>query len=290
MYMDEFYNNYKLFYKEGYQMVYLPTHSRANTSGAVYVHILVAEKMLNRPLKDTEIVHHVDFNRSNNKETNIWVFKTGRDHSNYHSSLKYNLDFKLLRRNNVYECEIIENTINLICPKCGNTKSKKSLLCLSCTKSKYKLNSLTKETLMNLIEVYNFTEIGKLYGVSGNAIKKKCINFDIYIPKVHTLPEKESFIVNLNKYDTKELCEIYNVSKDILYSWILKYNIIILPKNRIQCVETNIIYSSSKDVIRKLYPLTNVDTESRKLRKVLNTNNTYKGLHWVSLNKEIVVT
>lgn len=63
---------YKLLYKLG--------HHRADITGLVPVHILVAEEELKRPLKSGEIVHHKDFDKLNNKPDNLLFPITRPEH------------------------------------------------------------------------------------------------------------------------------------------------------------------------------------------------------------------
>ena len=51
----------------GYVQVMMPQHHRANSSGYVFEHILVAEKALGKALPLNVCVHHSDGNRANNK-------------------------------------------------------------------------------------------------------------------------------------------------------------------------------------------------------------------------------
>ncbi len=54
-----------------YKAVYRPKHHRADVTGMVAEHVLVAEEELGRPLKKGEIVHHKDFNKLNNAPDNL---------------------------------------------------------------------------------------------------------------------------------------------------------------------------------------------------------------------------
>lgn len=47
------------------------------------VHCVVAEELLGRPLRPGEVVHHIDFNRSNNTPTNLMVL-TNSEHIRLH--------------------------------------------------------------------------------------------------------------------------------------------------------------------------------------------------------------
>lgn len=54
-----------------YRLKYVPGHHRADITGLVAEHILVAEEELGRPLKKGELVHHKDFNKLNPEPTNL---------------------------------------------------------------------------------------------------------------------------------------------------------------------------------------------------------------------------
>jgi hypothetical protein len=53
-------------------------------SGSVHLHILVAEKALNRKLKSGEIVHHIDLNKKNNFIENLAVLPSQAIHASVH--------------------------------------------------------------------------------------------------------------------------------------------------------------------------------------------------------------
>lgn len=50
-------------------------------------HRIVAERILGRPLKKGEIVHHVDGDKRNNNPENIQVFPSQTEHARYHAKL-----------------------------------------------------------------------------------------------------------------------------------------------------------------------------------------------------------
>ncbi len=50
-------------------------------------HRIVAEKILGRPLKDGEVVHHIDGNKRNSDIDNIQIFPSQREHARYHAKL-----------------------------------------------------------------------------------------------------------------------------------------------------------------------------------------------------------
>lgn len=49
-----------------------------------HTHRIVAEQMLGRPLKEGEVVHHIDGNKQNNSPENLMVFASQSDHAKWH--------------------------------------------------------------------------------------------------------------------------------------------------------------------------------------------------------------
>lgn len=74
--------------KRGYALVYEPEHKHAKGNGYVFEHIIVAEKLLGRPLKDKEVVHHIDGDKRNNNPCNIAIFNSQSEHMRFHWSQK----------------------------------------------------------------------------------------------------------------------------------------------------------------------------------------------------------
>jgi hypothetical protein len=71
---------------DGYVMLKMPEHPRANRWGFVYEHIVAAEKLLGRPLKKGEIVHHKDRTPGNNDDSsNFTVLASQSDHARLHA-------------------------------------------------------------------------------------------------------------------------------------------------------------------------------------------------------------
>lgn len=167
----------------GYIEIYMPEHHRAfKSSGCVYEHILVAEKMLNRSLLPEEVVHHIDKDRSNNLPNNLMVFASNADHTSFHGG-----GDAIKQDDGTYICKNkqIDYSFNRkynLCPKCKeNIKTISAARCIKCYEKELKEKSHipTKDILENLIYNTSFEAIGREYGVTGNTIKKWCKKYNL---------------------------------------------------------------------------------------------------------------
>lgn len=191
-------------YLNGYIAIYMPEHERAFDNGCVYEHILVAEKMLGRPLKPKEVVHHKDRDRTNNSYENLIVFQTEEDHIAFHGGAelvkdidgtyycikkygKYIYYYRNRTKKDILTGVVDDGSIfveNLsykdICPVCKtNQKYIKSKMCNECYKKEQVKNIPSKEELKSLIYTLPFTKIGEMYGVTDNAVRKWCKKYDL---------------------------------------------------------------------------------------------------------------
>lgn len=71
----------------GYWIRHMPNHPNANCQGYVHEHRLVMEKHLGRLLLPTEVVHHKNEIRTDNKLENLELFATKGAHQQYHKLL-----------------------------------------------------------------------------------------------------------------------------------------------------------------------------------------------------------
>ena len=67
---------------QGYWMIL-----RADGKGYVHQSRLVAEEKLGRPLKKTEVVHHINGIRDDDRPENLWVFPNDKAHGSYEGNL-----------------------------------------------------------------------------------------------------------------------------------------------------------------------------------------------------------
>lgn len=171
---------------KGYEVVLCKGHPRANDSGFVYEHILVAENKLGRYLKPEEVVHHLNENKGDNRPENLLIFATLADHTRYHmmKDAKYYID-----EDGVAHCDGIEYK----CERCGKPVGNGVKFCSNCRKEIHLESIPSRNTLKRLIRSYTFMDIGKMFNVSDNAIHKWC--------KGYGLPYRATDIKKYNDYE-----------------------------------------------------------------------------------------
>lgn len=73
---------------DGYRVIKCRDHPFSDSQGYVKEHRLVVEEKMGRYLTKEEVVHHIDFNRSNNNIVNLMLFPTSKAHMKFHTKLK----------------------------------------------------------------------------------------------------------------------------------------------------------------------------------------------------------
>lgn len=82
---------------------------------------------------------------------------------------------------------------NIICPTCGEYKSPSAQQCHQCSKLTERRFEVSRDELKEMIYNETFEDIGRKFGVSGNAIRNRC--------KMFGLPYKRQDIMVYSKED-----------------------------------------------------------------------------------------
>jgi hypothetical protein len=151
----------------GYLEVNAKGHPSARKSGWIYAHRLAASEKIGRPLKPTEHVHHRDENKLNNSHENLIVFASNRDHVNFHNS-----GVLLPVGDGTYRSEpkvvTKENKCVVCCSPCRKVYC--SLKCVGVARRK--VERPPKEKFLEMVGAMPLTQVGRLFGVSDNAVRK----------------------------------------------------------------------------------------------------------------------
>lgn len=186
--MDTSSADFKVRYLNEYRLIYDPTYHRAMSCdgwvGYVYEHIVVAERSIGRQLLNTEVVHHLDLNRSNNHARNLLVIDRGQ-HGKLHAWLSkgapMSKDIGMQGMNSGKPKSSV-----LYCSICGLTlQHKQEKFCSVDCELINRHNSSGKRTkpipskdeLIELNKNNSREAIGRIYNVSGNAVKKWMIKY-----------------------------------------------------------------------------------------------------------------
>lgn len=158
-----------------YREVYIPSHPKARPNGCVLEHRIVAEQLVGRVLRDEEVVHHIDEKKDNNTVENLIVFVSQDDHARFHQT-----GVMIRNEDNTYYSPITEN----VCENCNSTyvqdKSKVRFCSKKCAgEFSRKVKRPSKDELAALIKTKSFLELGKMYSVSDNAVRKWCKSYGL---------------------------------------------------------------------------------------------------------------
>lgn len=74
--------------KGGYVLIFSPSHPRANSQGYVPEHRLVVEDIIGRLLETTEVVHHINKNKEDNRAENLLLMPTNSEHAKLECSMR----------------------------------------------------------------------------------------------------------------------------------------------------------------------------------------------------------
>jgi len=68
---------------------------------------------------------------------------------------------------------------NTICPKCGNKKGCRAGVCIECLNKERAKRIPSKEEIYKLLLDNSMCAIGRMYGVSDNAVRKWCKKYGL---------------------------------------------------------------------------------------------------------------
>ena len=152
----------------------IATGDNRRQNGMTLEHRHVAIQIIGRPPTRTEVVHHIDNDRANNKPENLMVFATQGDHAKYHKG-----GIAKARTDLIYECKYerkYERKLNGLtrpCLHCGKETVNKKFCSYSCTHIyRRKVVRPTQEVLASMMQSHSWVALGREYGVSDNAVRK----------------------------------------------------------------------------------------------------------------------
>lgn len=75
---------------DGYIAIYIPNHPASSSDGYVMEHRLVMERKLGRFLNPEEEVHHINEVKNDNREENLKLFISKKEHMKFHMTQRHN--------------------------------------------------------------------------------------------------------------------------------------------------------------------------------------------------------
>jgi hypothetical protein len=157
----------------GYVLVYDPCNPYAR-DGWIYEHIKVASASLGRPLRKSEVVHHLDGNRMNNRLGNLLVMLKSQ-----HIKLHMYMD-----RVSSGRAKTFKRSNKTCCAACGCTLQLKqevacSSNCLSILKAEKSKRPSKQKLRADLHSGLSWLALGRQYGVSDNAVRKWARSYNL---------------------------------------------------------------------------------------------------------------
>lgn len=145
----------------GYEYFMDKAHPLASKSGRVWYHRHVASVKIGRWVLPEEVVHHKDDNRANNSPDNLEVWASQSEHASHHAPAP---------------------KPPLPCERCGKPAStgKRKYCSYGCaTFARRKVIRPSKEELQDLLQRNSWVAVGRMFGVSDNAVRKWAKNYNL---------------------------------------------------------------------------------------------------------------
>lgn len=152
-------------------------HPLASSIGRVYYHRHIASVRIGRWLAPSEHVHHLDGNKENNTPNNLEVISPS-EHAKHHCHAM--MQARGANPRTARQCQV-----------CSRPTLNKYFCSDACShRGRRKADRPPREDLIGLVKANSFVQLGKMFGVSDNAIRKWC--------KHYGLPVKRSEIMALS--------------------------------------------------------------------------------------------
>jgi hypothetical protein len=139
-------------------------YTRPKSNGMAYEHREMGARKIGRELKDEEVVHHIDEDRSNNNPENLIIFATSADHTAHHKGASL---IPLGDGTFKSQPQLAPNLCS-----CGMSIAPQSTMCFDCILIKRRENIPSKEELEVLLWEIPSTRIAQMYDVSDTTVKK----------------------------------------------------------------------------------------------------------------------
>lgn len=276
------FEGHKVFKNGQYLAIYLPDHHLADSKGVVYIHRLVAERMLGRTLT-TESVHHKDLDKSNNDASNLMIFKTNGDHVAFHMGCAIHLE------GDVYVAERMPRNLKQLCPLCGNVMSLNAHLCKSCEDSRRRAmgNNPGREVLQALVDKHvSVTDMASRYDVSHTTVRR-WLN-QLGIETLGKCPSQETLENDLLALSVTQILQKYHIDDTTLQAWKDRYKVDVTTGHEVLCVETKIVFENMTIAGLSLNLPYSKDSLRNAISYARKTGRSAYGYHWQMLPKKIM--
>ena len=135
-------------------------------------------------------LHHIDFNHHNNELSNLQIVCSNchmqlHNYNNNHKKEKIDYNNDIKKYNSISTIQKIKEKEYKECPVCHkmfNPRHKEQKYCSQeCSHKSQQKGIPSKEIMIEKMKEfnYNFTQIGKYFGVSDNAIRKWCNKLEL---------------------------------------------------------------------------------------------------------------
>lgn len=148
-------------------------------SRTAWEHIRIAEKMLGRTLGKSEQIHHINGDKTDNRESNLLILRSNKDHRIVHSKLPY----ELFKTSDGSFVAVIRQKSCSFCKRLFEPTNSRAVFCSRECFLKSVSENIPNPSVLS-IQVWEMpaTHLAKLYNVSDRTIGKWCYKLGISRP------------------------------------------------------------------------------------------------------------